>query len=251
MTDRIAPDAASVLVVDDEPYILDLLCSALRLSGFDVAAADSGRAALEAATRRPPDVMILDVILPDLDGFTVAKRLREQGSEVPVLFLTARDAVEDRIAGLRAGGDDYVSKPFSLEEVVLRLHAILRRTNKPDADELPNRLRFADLELDAATHQVHRAGEQIWLSATEFKLLHYLMLNAGKVVSKRQILDRVWQAEDGRADRVVETFVSQLRRKVDTDHAPLIHTVRGVGYTLRESDRRSAEAQTRSRKPLP
>ncbi|GAB0105116.1 response regulator transcription factor [Nocardia sp. JMUB6875] len=234
MTDRIAPDAATVLVVDDEPFILDLLCSALRMSGFDVVSADNGRAALDAATRRPPDVMVLDVMLPDLDGFTVAKRLRAQGSEVPVLFLTARDTVEDRIAGLSAGGDDYVSKPFSLEEVVLRLQAILRRTRPADEDT-PNRLRFADLELDVDTHQVHRAGEQIWLSATEFKLLHYLMLNAGKVVSKRQILDRVWQAEEGRADRVVETFVSQLRRKVDTGPKPLIHTVRGVGYTLRES----------------
>lgn len=234
MTDRIAADAATVLVVDDEPNILDLLCSALRLSGFDVTGADSGRAALEAATRRPPDVIVLDVMLPDLDGFTVARRLRAQGSEVPVLFLTARDAVEDRIAGLSAGGDDYVSKPFSLEEVVLRLQAILRRT-KPAEDDGPQRLRFADLELDAATHTVYRSGAQIWLSATEFKLLHYLMVNAGKVVSKRQILDRVWQAEEGRADRVVETFVSQLRRKVDTGRAPLIHTVRGVGYTLRES----------------
>ncbi|WP_040813076.1 response regulator transcription factor [Nocardia concava] len=234
MTDRIAPDAATVLVVDDEPFILDLLCSALRMSGFDVVSADNGRAALEAATRRPPDVMVLDVMLPDLDGFTVAKRLRAQGSEVPVLFLTARDTVEDRIAGLSAGGDDYVSKPFSLEEVVLRLQAILRRTRPADEDT-PTRLRFADLELDVDTHQVHRAGEQIWLSATEFKLLHYLMLNAGKVVSKRQILDRVWQAEEGRADRVVETFVSQLRRKVDSGPNPLIHTVRGVGYTLRES----------------
>ncbi|WP_328601788.1 response regulator transcription factor [Nocardia terrae] len=234
MTDRTAPDAATVLVVDDEPYIVDLLCSALRMSGFEVSGADSGRAALEAATRRPPDVIVLDVMLPDLDGFTVARRLRAQGSEIPVLFLTARDAVEDRIAGLSAGGDDYVSKPFSLEEVVLRLHAILRRTKASDEDT-PNRLRFADLDLDADTHLVHRAGEQIWLSATEFKLLHYLMLNAGKVVSKRQILDRVWQAEEGRADRVVETFVSQLRRKIDTGHAPLIHTVRGVGYTIRES----------------
>ncbi|MFE3227823.1 response regulator transcription factor [Nocardia sp. NPDC059228] len=233
VSDRAPAGAATVLVVDDEPYILDLLCSALRLSGFEVYSADTGRGALEAATRRRPDVMVLDVMLPDLDGFTVARRLRAAGSEVPVLFLTARDAVEDRIAGLSAGGDDYVSKPFSLEEVILRLHAILRRT-RPGEDG-PGRLRFADLELDAGTHLVFRAGEQIWLSATEFKLLHYLMLNAGKVVSKRQILDRVWQAEEGRADRVVETFVSQLRRKIDTGHPPLIHTVRGVGYTLRES----------------
>lgn len=234
VSDRAPAGAATVLVVDDEPYILDLLCSALRLSGFEVYSADTGRGALEAANRRPPDVMVLDVMLPDLDGFTVARRLRAAGSEVPVLFLTARDAVEDRIAGLSAGGDDYVSKPFSLEEVVLRLHAILRRT-RPGDDEGPDRLRFADLELDAGTHLVFRDGEQIWLSATEFKLLHYLMLNAGKVVSKRQILDRVWQAEEGRADRVVETFVSQLRRKIDSGHQPLIHTVRGVGYTLRES----------------
>lgn len=234
VTDRSAPGEASVLVVDDEPFILDLLGSALRLSGFEVHSADSGRGALAAAAAHRPDIIVLDVMLPDIDGFTVAQRLRDRGSDIPVLFLTARDAVADRLAGLAAGGDDYVTKPFSLEEVVLRLQAILRRSRVSDA-EASGHLRVADLELDAESHVVRRAGESIWLSATEFNLLRYLMLNVGKVVSKRQILDRVWEAEEGRGERVVETFVSQLRRKIDAQGPPLIHTVRGVGYSLRGS----------------
>ncbi|WP_433726394.1 response regulator transcription factor [Nocardia sp. CA-129566] len=237
MPDRDASPAASVLVVDDEPNILDLLSAALRMSGFDVHTAASGLEALAAAAQRPPDIVVLDVMLPDLDGYAVARRLRESGNQVPVLFLTSRDAVEDRIAGLTAGGDDYVSKPFSLEEVVLRLRAILRRTQGEESDGRV--LRYADLELDVDAHTAHRAGEEIWLSATEFSLLRYLVVNAEKVVSKQQIIDRVWSADSGRDSRVVETFISQLRRKVDARNPPLIHTIRGVGYTVRLGGARS------------
>lgn len=235
--DRDASPAASVLVVDDEPNILDLLSAALRMSGFDVHTAASGLEALAAAVQRPPDIVVLDVMLPDLDGYAVARRLRESGNQVPVLFLTSRDAVEDRIAGLAAGGDDYVSKPFSLEEVVLRLRAILRRTQGAESDDRV--LRYADLELDVDAHTAHRAGEEICLSATEFSLLQYLVVNAEKVVSKQQIIDRVWSAATGRDARVVETFISQLRRKVDARNPPLIHTIRGVGYTIRQGGARS------------
>ncbi|MFE9323924.1 response regulator transcription factor [Nocardia sp. NPDC052278] len=231
MPDRDTSPAATVLVVDDEPNILDLLSAALRMSGFDVYTAASGYAALVEAAAHPPDIVVLDVMLPDLDGYAVARRLRESDSEVPVLFLTSRDAVEDRIAGLAAGGDDYVTKPFSIEEVLLRLRAILRRTRGPSGDDRV--LKYADLELDVDAHAAYRAGTEIWLSATEFSLLQYLVVNAEKVVSKQQIIDRVWSAETGRDGRVVETFISQLRRKVDARNPPLIHTIRGVGYTLR------------------
>ncbi|MFD3427353.1 response regulator transcription factor [Nocardia fluminea] len=237
MNDSASSGPATVLVVDDEPSILDLLCDVLRMSGFEVYGADSGAAALAAATKHQPDIVVLDVTLPDLDGFEVARRLREAGNSVPVLFLTARNAVEDRIAGLKAGGDDYVSKPFSLEEVVLRMKAILRRTELPELNE--SELVYADLELDVDAYRTTRSGTEIYLSATEFSLLHYLMLNAEKVVSKQQIIDRVWSAENGRDGRVVETFISQLRRKVDAGNPPLIHTVRGVGYTLRLASVRS------------
>ncbi|MQY28756.1 Response regulator MprA [Nocardia sp. RB56] len=221
-----------MLVVDDDANIRDLLCEALRLNGFHAFGADSGQAALTAFAARRPDIVVLDVMLPDLDGYTVARRLRESGHEVPVLFLTARGAVADRIEGLAAGGDDYVGKPFSLEEVVLRLRAILRRTNGSGDDNL---LRYADLMLDVAAHRVVRAGADILLSATEFNLLHYLMINAEVVVSKEKIIDRVWHADAGRESRVVESFISQLRRKVDAVDPPLIHTIRGVGYVLRRS----------------
>jgi two-component system, OmpR family, response regulator len=225
---------ARILVVDDEPYIVDLLDSALRMADFEVCSADSGAAALAAAALRAPDVVILDVMLPDIDGFTVARRLRDLGSTAPVLFLTARDAVEDRLAGLAAGGDDYVSKPFSLAEVVVRLQAILRRTRAAAPAE-PGCLLFEDLRLDVDAHTVERGGQPIWLSAKEFALLHYLVLNAGKVVSKRQILHRLWDEADGGPGRLVENFISRLRAKIDVHGAPLIHTVRGVGYTLRSS----------------
>jgi two-component system, OmpR family, response regulator len=228
---------ASVLVVDDEPNILALLCASLRLSGFEVHAADaadSGAQALSTVAQTVPDIVVLDVMLPDCDGFTLARQLRATHEQLPVLFLTARDGVDDRIAGLTAGGDDYVTKPFSLEELVLRLRAILRRTQPARNGEADNTtMAYADLELDEEAHEVRRAGQLVQLSPTEFNLLRYLMLNAGKVVSKTQILDRVWNYDFGGDSRIVESYISYLRRKIDRRNLPLIHTIRGVGYTLR------------------
>ena len=225
---------ARVLVVDDEPTILDLLTAALRLSGFDVrAAADGAEAMTEAAIHRP-DIVVLDVLLPDVDGFTLARRLRATHEGVPVLFLTARNSMADRIAGLTAGGDDYVTKPFSLEEVLLRLRAVLRRTQwattKGGGDGC---LSYADVTLDEDAHEVRRAGRVVDLSPTEFNLLRYLMINAERVVSKTQILDRVWSYEYDGDSRIVESYISYLRKKLHAVETPLIHTVRGVGYTLR------------------
>ncbi|WP_051809498.1 response regulator transcription factor [Actinoplanes subtropicus] len=229
--------AARVLVVDDEPNISALLSATLRLVEFEVRVVDSGHRALVAVEEFEPDLVVLDVMLPDLDGFDVAKRLRATGSRVPVLFLTARDAVEDRISGLSAGADDYVTKPFSLEEVVLRIRAILRRSQPELAGEAASAdsgvLRYADLELDEDAHEVRRAGRLIDLSPTEFNLLKYLLINAGRVVSKAQILDRVWKYDFGGDGRIVESYVYYLRRKIDKTDPPLIHTVRGVGYALR------------------
>ncbi|MDA3643460.1 response regulator transcription factor [Saccharopolyspora indica] len=222
---------ARVLVVDDEPNILELLTAALRLSGFEVRGAATGADALRAAAEFRPDIVVLDVMLPDRDGFSVATELRAGGDTVPVLFLTARDAVEDRIAGLTAGGDDYVTKPFSLDEVVLRLRAILRRVWPAQAADA--KLRYHDLELDEDSYEVRRAGRLVTLSPTEFKLLRYLLINAEKVVSKVQILDRVWDYEFGGDSRIVESYISYLRRKIDSSAPPLIHTIRGVGYVLR------------------
>jgi two-component system, OmpR family, response regulator len=232
------PDEASratkVLVVDDEPNISALLSATLRLVAFDVRVASSGHGALVAVQEFEPDLVVLDVMLPDLDGFEVARRLRTSGRGVPVLFLTARDAVEDRISGLTAGADDYVTKPFSLEEVVLRIKAILRRSQPELADPADaGVLRYADLELDEDAHEVRRAGRLIDLSPTEFNLLRYLLINAGRVVSKAQILDRVWKYDFGGDGRIVESYVYYLRRKIDKTDPPLIHTVRGVGYALR------------------
>jgi two-component system OmpR family response regulator len=225
---------ATVLVVDDEPNILELLSAALRLSGFTVHAADCGAEALAMARRVRPDIVVLDVMLPDTDGFSLARSLRTVDDRLPVLFLTARDAVEDRIAGLTAGGDDYVTKPFSLEEVVLRLWAILRRTGGgTDAPRDDGTVRYADLVLDEDAHEVHRAGRLVQLSPTEFNLLRYLMVNAERVVSKSQILDRVWNYDYGGDGRIVESYISYLRRKIDSVEPPLIHTIRGVGYSLR------------------
>ncbi|MBE1471099.1 response regulator transcription factor [Kibdelosporangium phytohabitans] len=224
----------TVLVVDDEPNILELLSAALRLSGFVVHAADCGTEALAAARRVRPDIVVLDVMLPDTDGFTLARALRTVQDRLPVLFLTARDAVEDRIAGLTAGGDDYVTKPFSLEEVVLRLRAILRRTNGgAEAPRDDGTFRYADLVLDEDAHEVHRGGRLVQLSPTEFNLLRYLMVNAERVVSKPQILDRVWNYDFGGDGRIVESYISYLRRKIDSVEPALIHTIRGVGYSLR------------------
>ncbi|GIE94957.1 response regulator transcription factor [Paractinoplanes rishiriensis] len=228
---------ARVLVVDDEPNISALLSATLRLVEFEVRVADSGHRALVAIEEFEPDLVVLDVMLPDLDGFELARRLRATGQQVPVLFLTARDAVEDRISGLSVGADDYVTKPFSLEEVVLRIRAILRRS-QPEvapADTAADArvLRYADLELDEDAHEVRRAGRLIDLSPTEFNLLRYLLINAGRVVSKAQILDRVWKYDFGGDGRIVESYVYYLRRKIDKTDPPLIHTVRGVGYALR------------------
>ncbi|AEV83827.1 alkaline phosphatase [Actinoplanes sp. SE50] len=225
--------ATRVLVVDDEPNISALLSATLRLVAFDVRVAETGHAALVAVSEFEPDLIVLDVMLPDVDGFEVARRLRAAGSRTPVLFLTARDAVEDRIVGLSAGADDYVTKPFSLEEVVLRIRAILRRSRPEEPKPDTGVLRYADLELAEDAHEVRRAGRLIELSPTEFNLLRYLMINAGRVVSKAQILDRVWKYDFGGDGRIVESYVYYLRRKIDRTEPALIHTVRGVGYALR------------------
>jgi two-component system OmpR family response regulator len=225
---------ARLLVVDDEPNILELLATSLRFAGFEVVTATNGRDALAEARRYRPDLVVLDVMMPDMDGFTVVRRMRGEGSTAPVLFLTARDATEDKVTGLTVGGDDYVTKPFSLEEIVARIRAVLRRTSsRGSAGEAPSRLTFADIELDDDTHEVWKAGELVSLSPTEFKLLRYFMQNAGRVLSKSQILDHVWHYDFGGEANVVESYVSYLRRKVDTSEPRLLHTLRGVGYVLR------------------
>ena len=222
-----------ILVVDDENSISDLIATSLRFVGFDVRTAATGSEALTIAEEFKPHALILDVMLPDQNGFEVCRQLRQDGHSVGVLFLTAKDTVEDKIAGLTIGGDDYVTKPFSLEELVARLRALLRRIGATTVDGDDEKVRFADLELDEATHEVRRAGNLIDLSPTEFILLRYLMINADRVVSKSQILDHVWQY-DFRGDAgIVETYISYLRKKIDCYEPALIHTVRGVGYRLR------------------
>ena len=223
-----------LLVVDDEPNIRELLSASLRFAGFEVTAVGTGREAVDAATSGQPDLMVLDVMLPDMDGFEVLRKIRSGRRQVPVLFLTARDGTEDKVAGLTLGGDDYVTKPFSLEEVVARIRAVLRRTTGAAADD--GRLVVADLELDEDAHQVRRAGRLVPLSPTEFKLLRYLMVNAGRVQSKAQILDHVWEYDFAGESAIVESYVSYLRRKIDTVDPALLHTVRGVGYVLRVQD---------------
>jgi two-component system, OmpR family, response regulator len=221
-----------VLVVDDERSIVDAVATALRYEGFQVEEAGTGREALKAAETQRPDLIVLDIMLPDLDGLEVTRRLRQGGLRVPVLFLTARDSTEDKVSGLTVGGDDYVTKPFSLSEVVARVRAILRRVRVSGDDE--SVLRFADLVLDEETHEVWRAGKPVHLTATEFNLLRYFMLNPRRVLSKSQILDHVWQYDYDGGDNVVETYVSYLRKKIDRLGPPLIHTIRLVGYTLRQ-----------------
>ena len=222
-----------ILVVDDENSISELIATSLKFVGFDVRTASSGAQALQIAQEFKPHALILDVMLPDQNGFEVCRQIRNDGHNIGVLFLTAKDSVEDKIAGLTIGGDDYVTKPFSLEELVARLRALLRRTGASEISLDDEKIRFADLELDEATHEVKRAGAMIDLSPTEFLLLRYLMINADRVVSKSQILDHVWQY-DFRGDMgIVETYVSYLRKKIDIFQPPLIHTVRGVGYRLR------------------
>jgi two-component system OmpR family response regulator len=223
---------ARLLLVDDEDNLRSMLEAALRHSGFEVHPVADGRSALEAVPTVRPDLIVLDVMLPDLDGFDVCKRLRSSGDRTPVLFLTARDATEDKVRGLTLGGDDYLVKPFSLEELVARITAVLRRAGV-DVDD--GRLRCGDLEMDDDAHRVTRAGVDVALSPTEFNLLRYLLMNRGRVVSKSQILDHVWDYDFGGDGGVVETYIGYLRRKLDNDEPRLIHTIRGVGYTLRDS----------------
>ena len=232
MTATAADRKSRVLVVDDEENITFLLDSALRHFGFEVKVTANGRDALREVEQFNPDVMLLDVMLPDLDGFEIVRRLRSDGQKVPVLFLTARDTIDDKVRGLTLGGDDYVTKPFSLEEVVARLQVILRRQG---VGKSSSRLVLADLEMDDDAHVVRRDGQMIELSPTEYNLLRFLLLNAGRVLSRNQILDHVWQYDFGGHATVVETYVSYLRKKIDTLGPPLIHTVRGVGYTARTS----------------
>ena len=229
---------ARLLVVDDEPNIRELLSTSLRFAGFDVVAAGNGREALAAVEEHAPDLAVLDVMLPDMDGFTLTRRLRAAGRHFPVVFLTARDDTEDKVTGLTVGGDDYVTKPFSLDEVVARIRAVLRRTQPLDDDDAV--LRVDDLELDDDAHEVRRGGVTIDLSPTEFKLLRYLMLNPNRVLSKAQILDHVWEYDFNGDASIVESYISYLRRKIDrsADAPALIQTKRGVGYLLRTSEKR-------------
>ena len=226
--------SSRILVVDDEPSITDAVGTALTYEGFDVRTESTGRGALAAATAFRPDLIVLDVMLPDLDGLEVTRRLRSEGLRTPVLFLTARDATEDKVSGLTVGGDDYVTKPFSLAEVVARVRAVLRRTS-PGGVPAEGVLRFEDLVMDEETREVWRDGTPVHLTATEFNLLRYFLLNPRRVLSKAQILDHVWQYDfDGDAN-VVETYVSYLRKKLDRLGPPLIQTVRLVGYSLRRA----------------
>jgi two-component system OmpR family response regulator len=220
-----------VLVVDDEPNIVDVISMALRFEGFTVDSAGSGADAIAAVAANKPQVMVLDVMLPDFDGFEVARRLASARTGIPILFLTARDATEDIVHGLTLGGDDYMTKPFSLEELIARIRTILRRNGLTEPES--SKLAFADLELDEDTREVERGGRPIELTATEFRLLRYLMLNPRRVLTRPQLLDHVWQYDFGGDARVLETYISYLRKKVDVEQPSLIHTVRGVGYALR------------------
>ena len=230
------PAPHRVLVVDDEPSISDLVATALRFEGFDVSTASTGNGALEAVELSRPDLVVLDVMLPDFDGFEVARRLAAKGKSVPVLFLTARDATDDKVLGLNVGGDDYVTKPFSVEALVARIRAVLRRAAR-SADEAAaddhDTLQAGDLELDESRWTVHRAGTPVELSPTEFRLLAYLMRHQGRVLTRAQLLENVWGWDYAGQSQIVETYVSYLRRKLDPLGPPLIHTQRGVGYSLR------------------
>ncbi|CAM2852644.1 MULTISPECIES: response regulator transcription factor [Dermacoccus] len=228
------PDGANVrvLVVDDESNLTELLSMALRYEGWDIKSAATGNAAVKTAKEFKPDAVVLDMMLPDFDGLEVLRRMRDEDPTLPVLFLTARDAVEDRVAGLTAGGDDYVTKPFSLEEVVARVRALLRRSVQLQEEE-SSLLRVGDLTLDEDSHEVMRGDEEITLTATEFELLRFLMRNPKRVLSKAQILDRVWHYDFGGQANVVELYISYLRKKIDAGRAPMIHTMRGAGYVLK------------------
>ena len=226
-------ESSRVLVVDDEPNIVDVISMALRFQGFAVESAGTGTEALSQVAAFRPDLIVLDVMLPDMEGFEVAKRLGAERAATPIIFLTARDAPEDKLRGLTMGGDDYVTKPFSLEELLARVRNVLRRTGAAEAES--SRLSFEDLELDEDTREVSRAGEPVDLTATEYRLLRYLMLNPRRVLTRAQLLDHVWDYDFGGDARVLETYISYLRKKLDRQGPPLIHTVRGVGYALRQS----------------
>jgi two-component system OmpR family response regulator len=223
--------AHRVLVVDDEPNIVDVIGMALRYQGFQVATAGTGAEALATVDSFRPHLIVLDVMLPDMEGFDVAERLGAQRAAMPIIYLTARDAIADKVRGLTTGGDDYVTKPFSLEELVARIRTVLRRTGLAEPDS--SRLVVEDLELDEDTREVSRAGRPIDLTATEYRLLRYLMLNPRRVLTRAQLLDHVWDYDFGGDARVLETYVSYLRKKIDAHGPPLIQTVRGVGYALR------------------
>ncbi len=222
-----------ILVVDDEASLTDLLSMALRYEGWDVKSANGGQDALSTAREWKPDAMVLDVMMPDLDGLQVLSRLRQNNDDTPVLFLTAKDSVEDRVTGLTAGGDDYVTKPFSLEEVVARLRGLIRRSQISVSEAGDSRIVVGDLVLDEESYEVSRAGRPIELTATEFELLRFLMRNPRRVLSKAQILDRVWSYDFGGKSSVVEIYISYLRKKIDAGETPMIHTVRGVGYVIK------------------
>ena len=222
-----------VLVVDDEPSILDSLATCLRYEGYEAEEAATGRAALASARKAPPDLIVLDIMLPDVNGLEVTRQLRASGIRVPVLFLTARDSLEDKVAGLTIGGDGYVTKPFALAEIIARVQAIMRRSLGDAGDE---HLRFADVEMEERAHEVRRAGHLIELTATEYNLLRYFLSNPRRVLSKAQILDHVWHYDFGGDANVVETYVGYLRKKLERYGPPLIHTIRMVGYALRESE---------------
>jgi two-component system OmpR family response regulator len=224
-----------VLVVDDEPVLAELVAMALRYEGWTVSTAGDGAAAIVSARKQPPDVVVLDVMLPDMSGLDVLYKLRDQIPGLPLLLLTAKDALEDRIAGLTAGGDDYVTKPFSLEEVVLRLRSLVRRTGVT-TETSGAKIVVGDLVLDEDSHEVRRGSDDIALTTTEFELLRFMMRNANKVLSKAQILDRVWSYDFGGRSNIVELYVSYLRKKIDNGRAPMIHTLRGAGYVIKPAD---------------
>lgn len=229
-SDRLPRDHGELLVVDDEPFLRDAVAASLRFLGFEVTTADTGLAALRLARERHFHLIVMDVMLPDTDGFDVVRRLRGDGARVPVIFLTARDTEADKVAGLTIGGDDYMTKPFGLEELAARIRSVLRRT-RPAAD--PSTLTFADIELDQETYEVRRAGHLLDLSPTEFRLLRYLMLNPGRVLTRNQLLDHVWNYDFGGSTTVVATYVAYLRRKLGRYGPEVIHTQRSVGYSLR------------------
>jgi two-component system OmpR family response regulator len=224
--------ARHLLIVDDEDNLRSMLAAALRHHGYEITAVENGRDALRTVADARPDLVVLDVMMPDLDGFEVCRRMRADGDRTPVVFLTARDDTEDKVRGLTLGGDDYLQKPFSLDELVARVEAVLRRTGS-GADADATRYELADLTMDDDAHRVVRAGNEIALSPTEYNLLRYLLANAGRVLSKAQILDHVWKYDFGGDGGVVETYIGYLRRKIDNVEPKLIHTIRGVGYTLR------------------